>query len=244
VFLPGFGNCTVGDGPKDRHNRGKKAFGGLYNIEDDMRILFQSLLLSVTLAVAALITSLSPVAAQDNYVIRSGDTLQIEVLEDPSLNRTALVLPDGSISFPMAGTVAAKGRSVDQLRQNLSAALAPNFAVAPNVYVSVASLGVAKPKATGGSSRMDVYALGEFEAPGLKEVKRGTTLLQFIAQSGGLSRFAADKRIELLRTDKNGNITTYLFNMRTPAGGETGISGSTVLTTGDVIKAPQRRLFE
>lgn len=209
-----------------------------------MRTLFQTLLLSVTLAVATLISGLLPAAAQDNYVIRSGDTLQIEVLEDSSLNRSALVLPDGSISFPMAGTVAAKGRSVDQLRANLAAALAPNFAVTPNVYVSVASLGESRPRATGGRSSMDVYALGEFEAPGLKEVKRGTTLLQFLAETGGLSRFAAEKRIELLRTDKNGNITTFIFNMRTPAGGENGISGSTVLTTGDVVKAPQRRLFE
>ena len=91
---------------------------------------------------------------------------------------------------------------------------------------------------------MDIYALGEFETPGLREVKRGTTILQFIAESGGLSRFAADKRIELVRTDKSGKITTYIFNMDTPAGGASGISGSTVLTSGDVVKAPQRRLFE
>ncbi len=207
-----------------------------------MRTLFHSLLLSVTLAVTSLIAAMA--SAQDNYVIRAGDTLQIEVLEDPSLNRSALVLPDGSISFPMAGTVAAKGRSVDQLRTNLSSALAPNFAVAPNVYVSVASLGQARPRSTGGRSTMDIYALGEFEAPGLRDVKRGTTLLQFLAEAGALTRFAADKRIELLRTDKNGKITTFIFNMRTPAGGETGISGSTVLTSGDVVKAPQRRLFE
>ena len=188
--------------------------------------------------------SLLPAAAQDNYVIRAGDTLQIEVLEDPSLNRSALVLPDGSISFPMAGTVAAKGRSVDQLRQNLSDALAPNFAAAPNVYVSVASLGERRARGTGSSRQIDVYALGAFETPGRKEIKRGTTLLQFLAEAGGLNRFAADKRIELHRTDSNGDITTYRFNYRTPAGSESGISGSTVLKPGDVIKAPQRRLFE
>jgi len=209
-----------------------------------MRTLFQSLLMSLTLAVTTLIASYTTADAQDNYVIRAGDTLQIEVLEDPSLNRATLVLPDGSISFPLAGTVAAKGRSVDQLRANLSAALAPNFAVAPNVFVSVASLGEARPRSSGGRSSMDIYALGEFEAPGLKEVKRGTTLLQFLAEAGALTRFAADKRIELLRTDKNGKITTYRFNLRTPAGGEDGISGSTALQSGDVVKASQRRLFE
>lgn len=186
----------------------------------------------------------SQVSAQSNYVIQSGDTLQIEVLEDPSLNRNALVLPDGTISFPMAGTVPARGRSVSQVGQTLSAALASNFAVAPNVYVSVGSL--AQPKATGSSrSTMDVYALGEFAEPGRKEVKPGTTILQFLAEAGGLSKFAADKRIELHRTDAStGTVTTYRFNYRTPAGSDTGINGGTKLAPGDVVKVPQRKLFE
>ena len=36
--------------------------------------------------------------AQSGYQIQPGDTLQVEVLEDPSLNRSVLVLPDGTIS--------------------------------------------------------------------------------------------------------------------------------------------------
>lgn len=208
---------------------------------------FARLLAGFFIAAIAGFSGADQAVAQDNYVIRSGDTLQIEVLEDPSLNRQTLVLPDGTISFPMAGTMSAKGRSVDQLRQNLSAALAPNFAAAPNVYVSVASLAQAQPR-TGGSSSsrtMDVYAIGEFNTPGRMEVKPGTTLLQFLAEAGGLSKFAADKRIELHRTDsQTGKVTTYLFNYRTPGGGASGINGGTRLAPGDVVKAPQRRLFE
>jgi len=211
-----------------------------------MLLHFEKWALSIVLLAAALLAATTQASAQDNYVIRAGDTLQIEVLEDASLNRSALVLPDGTISFPMAGTIPAKGRSVDQLRQSLSSSLAPNFATAPNVYVSVASLAKTAPR-TGGSSRseMDVYALGEFDTPGRKEVKRGTTLLQFLAEAGGLSKFAAEKRIELHRTDaQSGKVTTYLFNYRTPGGGASGINGGTVLAPGDVIKVPQRRLFE
>lgn len=44
--------------------------------------------------------------AQD-YKVRTGDVLQIEVLEDGTLNRTAIVLPDGQISLPLAGSVRA-----------------------------------------------------------------------------------------------------------------------------------------
>ena len=206
-------------------------------------------LLAGLLTVALVLTGLTTRAdAQAEYVIKPGDTLQIEVLEDPSLNRNVLVLPDGSISFPMAGTVPATGRSVEQVRQNLSSSLEGNFASAPNVYVSVSSLAESKPRATGGTGRarsIDVYALGEVTAPGRKEIKPGTTLLQFLAESGGLTNFAADKRIELHRTDKrSGAVTTYLFNYRTPAGSASGISGGTVLTGGDVVKVPQRKLFE
>lgn len=198
------------------------------------------------LAAAVIFASATDSRAQDSYVIRSGDTLQIEVLEDPSLNRNTLVLPDGMISFPMVGTVPAKGRSVEELRQSLVSSLGPNFATSPNVYVSVASLADQQPLSSGrGSGLMDVYALGEITAPGRVEVKRGTTLLQFLAESGGLTKFAAEKRIELHRTDpKTGAVTSYLFNYRTPAGGPSGISGSTRLASGDVIKVPQRRLFE
>ncbi len=88
--------------------------------------------LTATAMAIFVIMSVVSAAAQNNYVIRSGDTLQIEVLEDSNLNRTTLVLPDGSISFPMAGTVQAKGKSVDQLRQSLSSSLASNFATAPS----------------------------------------------------------------------------------------------------------------
>lgn len=195
---------------------------------------------------AGLVLGLAPLAnAQDNYVIRSGDTLKIEVLEDSGLNRSTLVLPDGSISFPMAGTVPARGRTVEQLRQSLGAALSSNFANTPNIYVSVTSLTKTRPRGTGSARKLEAYILGEVSAPGLKEVKRGTTILQFLAESGGLTKFAAEKRIELHRTDpKTGAITTYLFNYRTPRGSNSRITGSTKLTTGDVVKIPRRRLFE
>lgn len=198
------------------------------------------------MAAALMFGTTGPGSAQDNYVIRSGDTLQIEVLEDSSLNRNVLVLPDGSINFPMAGTVAARGRSVEDVRQSLSAALAPNFAAPPNVYVSVSSLARQTPQSgSSGGRMMDVYALGEFAEPGHKEVKQGTTLLQFLAEAGGLDKFAADKRIELHRTDpRTGKITTYLFNYRLPGGSGTTINGGTKLAPGDVVKVPQRRLFE
>ena len=183
--------------------------------------------------------------AQDNYKIKPGDVVRIEVLEDSSINRESLVLPDGRVTVPLAGTVLVGGRSVDEVRTDVAGKLAGNFANEPTVFVSLVQLGEAQPTRSsgGGSSRMSIYFLGEVNAPGVVEVRSGTTLLQAIAQAGGFSRFAAVKRVQLRRTDRNGQQKIYSFNYNDVLAGKTSI-GATRLASGDVIVVPPRRLFE
>ncbi|MGI3212167.1 polysaccharide biosynthesis/export family protein [Roseovarius tibetensis] len=182
--------------------------------------------------------------AQSSYSIQPGDTLQIEVLEDPELGRNVLVLPDGSISFPLAGTLQAGGRTVDGVANTITQRLAGDFAIEPTVLVSVASLAPEGEERDTAVDLMKVYIIGEANQPGLREVETGTTLLQFLAEAGGLSRFAARKRIQLRRIDpQTGQERVYRFNYNS-MGGDNSISGTTVLAPGDVIVVPERRLFE
>jgi polysaccharide export outer membrane protein len=194
-------------------------------------------------ALAALFLA-AAAAAQGSYQINTGDVLQVEVLEDPSLNRTTLVLPDGSVAFPLAGTLRAAGRTIDQFRSSLTSALAPNFAAEPTVFVSVSQLAF-EPEAAEGPAvgPVDVYALGEFNNPGRFDIEQGTSLLQFLAASGGLTRFAATKRLQLRRRDSAGQEVVYRFNLRAVEQGGR-IRGQLILQPGDVIVAPERRLFE
>ena len=181
--------------------------------------------------------------AQSSYQIRSGDSLQIEVIEDPSLNRSVLVLPDGSINFPLVGTIPAAGRSIDAVKSDLAAALAGNFAAPPNVFVGVGTLAAPRAARAAGVARtISVYAMGEVATPGKADVAPGTTVLQLLAQAGGFTRFAAQKRIQLRRTSKSGAEQIYVFNY--DGIGASGIAGSTRLKAGDVIVVPQRKLFE
>jgi polysaccharide export outer membrane protein len=181
-------------------------------------------------------------SAQTNYRIGSGDTIRIEVLEDPSLNRDVLVLPDGSVSFPLAGAVRASGQTTSQLEQALSSALAPNFATSPTVSVSVAGLA---PVDEALANTIDIYVMGEVaNGGGLLQVEPGTTVLQALALSGGFSRFAATKRIQLRRIDpQTGQQLVYNIDYRAIEQGAANI-GTSVLADGDVILVPERRLFE
>lgn len=206
-----------------------------------MRTLFMLL----AALVAASLMTVSGVVAQDGYRIQSGDVLRIEVLEDPTLGRAALVTPDGRISLPLAGNVMARGRSVEQVQSELADRLAKNFAVRPNVFVSLQSL--AERRAPGAIATQDlisIYVLGEAARPGRLDVEKGTTLLQLFSQMGGFSDFAAKKRIQLRRTDpQSGKETIYSFNYKMIERGQSN-SGSTVMADGDVVVIPQRGLFE
>lgn len=200
-------------------------------------------------ALAGVLLIFSGVAAeaQSDYRIRSGDTLKIEVLEDPSLNRSVLILPDGSFSFPFVGSVRARGSSVGQIREQLASGLAPNFANEPTVVVSVASLAeVPMPSepVPVPDPVIDVYIMGEVGSAGKKEVSPGTTILQILAEAGGLTPFAAASRIELHRIDAmTGKTAVYLFS-RNGRGRGPRIGSGTVLAPGDVVVVPSRRLFE
>ena len=181
--------------------------------------------------------------AQSDYRIRSGDVLQIEVLEDPSLDRAVVVLPNGQISFPFAGTLRAGGRTIGQVQANLREALASNFAAPPTVFVGVnpfrdeAALSEARLGPT-----IDVYFVGEVNNPGMLAVKQGTSLLQAVAISGGVSRFAAIKRIQLRRTGADGVQRVTFLNYKALADG--AVTTDIELKDGDVILVPERRLFE
>jgi polysaccharide export outer membrane protein len=184
--------------------------------------------------------------AQDLYRVQAGDTLRIEVIEDPSLNRSVLVAPDGRINIPLAGFIVAAGRPVGAIQNDLALRLEENFAVTPNVFVAVERVfepRIEPPAPPAAPRTIDIYVLGEVGAPGLKQVAPGTTVLQFFAQMGGFTRFAATKRVQLRRTDASGAETIYPLNYDAIEAG-TSPNGSAVLVDGDVIMVPQRRLFE
>lgn len=194
------------------------------------------------IAVALMMTLAASMAfAQSEYQVRAGDTLVIEVLEDGALNRSTMVLPDGRISFPFAGSIPVAGRTVSQVQDSIANGISANFANRPNVFVSV------QPGQRTTTSRrpstIDIYFLGEVNTPGTKPMPRGTTLLQALAQSGGLTRFAADKRIQLRRTNPATGIQSITeINYRALANG--AVMNDVRLADGDVILVPERRLFE
>lgn len=198
-------------------------------------LTFPGLIIAFVLSIASMAW------AQANYRVQPGDMLAIEVLEDPSLNRSTTVLPDGNFSFPFAGTLRAGGQTVPQIESLIRSAIASNFASPPTVFVSVQPL---EREDEDDGDLINIYLLGEITTPGLIELDTGSTILQAIAVAGGPSRFAATKRLQLRRTDKRtGQQSVTTINYKALSEGA-ALSRDIVLRDGDVILIPERRLFE
>ncbi|MGY6410462.1 MAG: polysaccharide biosynthesis/export family protein [Alkalilacustris sp.] len=200
--------------------------------------MIRVVLFALAALVAPLVTAL-PAEAQAGYRIQPGDTLRVEVLEDSALNRDVLVLPDGRISMPLAGRVAAAGRTLDQLEGAIAQALAPGFAVEPTVFVALTGVR----EATDVTDTILVSVIGQANAPGILEIRNGSTLLQAFAAMGGFTRFAATRRVQLRRVDEAGVERVFSVNFREVERGAIG-AGAIRLLDGDVIIVPERRLFE
>jgi len=125
------------------------------------------------------------VAAQ--YTIGSGDVLNIQVWKEKDLSQTVIVRPDGKISLPLLGEVYVVGKEPSQLEDLIQTRL-QSMVVQPRVTVTVTEI----------HSRM-VYITGEITRPGAYPLNTPITVLQLIAQAGGLTQFASKKKIHVLR---------------------------------------------
>lgn len=197
-----------------------------------------SRLLLTLIGLVLMATAPNAVTAQDVYRVKAGDTLRVEVLEDPSLNQVLLVAPDGRISMPLAGGVRVGGQTIEGVQERIATRLAPNFANSPTVFVA---LQAERPRIAPGervARTIDVYIVGEAARPGKLQVEPDTIVLQLFAEMGGFTNFAAQKRIQLRRDGK-----IYNLNYKEIEAG-TSNAGMLELQDGDVLVIPQRRLFE
>lgn len=131
----------------------------------------------------------SAAEAEVPYRVNAGDELEIFVWGEDRLQRTVLVLPDGTFSFPLVGQVTAAGRLPKEIERIITAGLQPQYRGAvPQVTVSVA-------KASG----YQFSVVGKVRNPGTFTPGRYVNALEALAIAGGPTEFANTGSIRLVR---------------------------------------------
>jgi polysaccharide export outer membrane protein len=158
------------------------------------------------------------------YEVQPGDLLQVSVWKEQDLDRQVLVRPDGGFSFPLAGDVNAIGKTVDQLRGELTERLARFI---PDLFVTVAVLEINGNK---------VYVIGQVNNAGQFVVNPRVDVIQALSLAGGTTAFASPNDIFVLR--REGNAQRRLpFNFGEVARGK-NLEQNIILRSGDVVVVP------
>jgi polysaccharide biosynthesis/export protein len=137
-----------------------------------------------SLLTVGFLCSVAPAAAE--YQIDVGDVIEIMVARVPELQRRVPVRSDGSISFPMLGTLLVAGLSPSEVEAKIQATLATKIfrqrtsdgrenavAIEPDEVTAVVV------------QYRPIYVNGDVSKPGEQAFRPSMTVRQAIAQSGG-----------------------------------------------------------
>jgi polysaccharide export outer membrane protein len=195
---------------------------------------------SVGLAQTA-IPTVPPATAPVPTTLKPGDTLTISVLQDPKLDRSVIVDPNGQIAFPLAGHITANGLTPQRLERVLKARLQRNYKD-DGLDVTVALANAARPDIPEDDLKPKIFITGEVLRPGPYAMRQATTLVQALSLAGGLGPFAARKRIQIHR-GSGADETIYQFDYKAYESG-LNLDANIPLQAGDVIIVPERGILE
>lgn len=181
------------------------------------------------LAATLLLSALAPAAfaqgAPDGaYTVKPGDVLTISVWKEPELQGDVLVRPDGGFSFPLAGEVDARNRSVAQI-QTLVVERLGRYISDPVVSVTVKEIKGNK-----------IYVIGQVNKPGEFIINPTVDVMQALSMAGGTTAFASLTNITILR--RAGNVRSSLRFDYTEVVKGRALEQNIELKAGDTVVVP------
>lgn len=185
--------------------------------------------------ITALLTSLSlwPILAgagepsgqvAPTYRLAPEDVLHISVWKEEDLQADVIVRPDGRLNFPLVGEIKAQGKTIDQVREDISKRLA-RYIPDPVISVSLIKIGGNK-----------IFVIGEANKPGVYVLGQYLDVMQALSLAGGLTPYADKDGIRILRRI-DGKETAMVFDYDAVAKAQ-DLKQNIRLINGDVIVIP------
>src|SRR5580658_6333622 len=166
-------------------------------------------------------------AADSNYIIGPGDSLEVFVWRNPELSVTVPVRPDGKISTPLVEDMVAVGKNAPQLARDMEKVLA-EYVRSPkvNIIVTVPT-----------STFSQVKIVGQVQHPMALPYREGMTVLDALLAVGGLTQFASGNRARIVRMDKGQETVIHVKLSDLLNSGD--VHENVALKPGDVLVVPQ-----
>ncbi|MCP4745150.1 MAG: polysaccharide export protein [Desulfobacteraceae bacterium] len=163
--------------------------------------------------------------ANRQYRVGVGDVLILSVWKDSNLTRSVIVLPDGTLSFPLVGRIQAEGRTLIAIKNEITKLLT-KYIPAPTLSIEVSKV-----------NSMVIYVDGKVNRPGRFEIADNINVLQALSLAGGLNAFAQKSDIRIFRETSSSGTKMYKFNYKSVVSGR-NLENNIKLKRGDIIVVP------
>lgn len=171
-----------------------------------------------------------PAVPEGRYRIQPGDELEIRFFHTPELDVVMPVRPDGFISVLLANELRAAGRTVEELRQELTERYREELAD-PELAVIVRTLGT-----------YQVHVGGEVEEPGIVLLDGARNVLEAVIAAGGFLPSADPAEVFVVRRAPEG-YELLSADLAAVLSGRSG-RGNLALTPYDVVYVPSSPIAE
>lgn len=164
-------------------------------------------------------------SSEGPYLLRRGDKVAVTVMFYPELETTTIVRPDGMITAPGVGDVAALGRRPEEVAADIEAHYS-RILRDPTTTLNVVSFGERR-----------AYILGQVLKPGPVDLQQRMTLTQALGATGSPTRDAKLGSVVLLRRKSENTATAYNLDLRGVLDGKS-LAADIVLQPDDVVFVP------
>lgn len=161
----------------------------------------------------------------DNYLLAPGDLVEITVWKEEGLQQQQiLVAPDGNITFPFAGTIMAAGKPISALQETIAGKM--------SAYIADPVVNIKLLQNNGNT----IFVIGKVNKPGQFPANRRIDVMQALSLAGGLTVFADDTSINVLRRVGD-EIKVFPFDYDDVLYGK-HLEQNIILQAGDTVTVP------
>lgn len=160
------------------------------------------------------------------YMVRKGDTFDLDFALSPEFNQTVAVQPDGYVTLKGAGSIFVEGQTVPELTETVKAAYAKTL---HDPVIAIALKDFEKPY---------FIASGQVSKPGKYDLRSDLTVTEGVAIAGGFNDRAKHSQVVLFHPVPGGGYEAKLLDIKKLLATR-NLNEDPQLRPGDMLYVPQ-----